>query len=287
MQFENLESFLKQAHIAVMGPVAIILAEDDVELTSTINHHLRLGFLQVIVVGNLPILSLPDALPEAVDLIHHDLSLPDAGVGVVNRLMPVLDGQWVYYGYNAEYLFYPFCESRSVRELLAFNTEEKRDTILTYVVDLYAADLDVHPNGVDHQSAHFDKVGYYGEARANADGVHLAQQMNIHGGLRWRFEEHIPKEKRHIDRVGIFKARRDLVLGADHRFNAEDYNTYACPWHHNITAAICSFRTAKALKYNPGSAFDIPSYHWHYSEPFQWHSGQLLENGMIEAGQWF
>ena len=42
------------------------------------------------------------------------------------------------------------------------------------------------------------------------------------------------------------------MLLPNHRFNDEEYNTYACPWHHNLTAAIVSFRTAKALKRNPG-----------------------------------
>ncbi|MEK9735609.1 MAG: hypothetical protein VW297_14575, partial [Paracoccaceae bacterium] len=65
------------------------------------------------------------------------------------------------------------------------------------------------------------------------------------------------------------------------------YNTYSCPWHHNLTAAIVSFRTAKALRYNPGSKHDIEAFHWHNSIPFAWTSKQLLDLGLIESGQWF
>ena len=47
------------------------------------------------------------------------------------------------------------------------------------------------------------------------------------------------------------------------------------------------FRTAKALKRNPGSTFDIHTFRWHNSTPFQWHSRQLLDLGLMEPGQWF
>ena len=50
-------------------------------------------------------------------------------------------GTWLYYCFNAEYLFFPFCETRTVGEMLTFHTEERRDAMLTYVVDLYAGDL--------------------------------------------------------------------------------------------------------------------------------------------------
>ena len=64
-------------------------------------------------------------------------------------------------------------------------------------------------------------------------------------------------------------------------------NTYACPWHNNITAAVCSFRTAKALRSNPGSRFDIQNFRWHNSMPFEWQSQQLMDLGLMEPGQWF
>lgn len=87
--------------------------------------------------------------------------------------------------------------------------------------------------------------------------------------------------------MALLRAKPGLSLLADHRTNDEEYNTYCCPWHNNLSAAICSFRTAKALKRNPGSTFDIGSFCWHNSTPFTWHSGQLLDLGLIEPGQWF
>jgi len=109
----------------------------------------------------------------------------------------------------------------------------------------------------------------------------------MYGGLRWRFEEHVSQNRRKIDRIGVFKAQNGLMLREDHTFNIEEYNTFACPWHNNITAAICSFRAAKTLKTNPGSSEMIDTFKWHNSRPFAWHSRQLLDLGLIEPGQWF
>jgi hypothetical protein len=105
--------------------------------------------------------------------------------------------------------------------------------------------------------------------------------------LRWRFEEHIPAPRRRIDRISLFHARTGLRLRSDHTFNEPEYNTCAYPWHNSLTATLCSFRTAKALRRNPGSSARIKTLHWHNSSPFQWHSQQLLDLGLMEPGQWF
>jgi len=147
--------------------------------------------------------------------------------------------------------------------------------------------LQAHPNAVSIPDAHLDKAGYYALARHKHGVEFHERQLDFFGGLRWRFEEHVPWKRRRIDRISLFRAAKDLELRADHTFNDEEYNTYACPWHHNITCAIVSFRTAKALKTNPGSAFDIHSYTWHNSTRFEWHSQQLLDLGLMEPGQWF
>ncbi|MDP7152741.1 MAG: hypothetical protein QGI70_17440, partial [Paracoccaceae bacterium] len=84
-----------------------------------------------------------------------------------------------------------------------------------------------------------------------------------------------------IDRISLFRSKKDLELREDHSFNDEEYNTYACPWHNNLTADIASFRTAKALKRNPGSSFDIRTFRWHNSVPFEWNSRQLMDLGLM------
>jgi len=287
MRYDSLDEFLKTGAAALAkGPVAMIFVEDLVEVESTIRHHLKLGFVEVLVFGP-DEMSLPMDLAETVHRMRYSLHQPHALETAVNAVTDAAAGIWLYYCYNAEYLFYPFCETRSVAEMLAFHTEERRDAILTYVIDLYAADLETFPNAVSVADAYLDKSGYYALARPDDFGHPKERQLDFFGGLRWRFEEHVPKPKRKIDRIALFRAAQGVQLREDHTFSDEEYNTYACPWHNNITTAICSFRTAKALKSNAGSTFDIHNFKWHNSTGFQWHSQQLLDLGLMEPGQWF
>ncbi|WP_380056924.1 hypothetical protein ACFE33_03430 [Falsihalocynthiibacter sp. SS001] len=289
MRYSNLQDFLQNgAAILASDPIAILLIEDDVEVDSTIRHHFGLGFKTILVFGAEG-LSVPHDLEAQVHTIAANLFEDNATQTIVNAINDRAIGQWIYYCYNAEYLFFPFCESRTVGEMLTFHMEERRGAVLSYVVDLYASDLARFPNAVSVEEAHFDKTGYYALARTDPiNKDHIKDRQNdFFGGLRWRFEEHIPLERRKIDRISIFRAKAGLRLLDKSTFSDEEYNTYSCPWHHNITAAICSFRTAKALKLNPGSTFAIETFRWHNTTPFEWNSQQLLDLGLIEPGQWF
>lgn len=288
MQFESLASFVNdKSAVPQKGSVAVILVEDSVEVDTTLRHHQQAGFTHVIALMPRDF-ELPRDLESTVIRIDYDLSAAGAPEAAVNTLIEAVPaGTWMYYCYNAEYLFHPFCETRTVGEMLAFHTEERRDAMLTYVIDLYADDLWAHPNAVALDCAHLDKSGYYALARPDASGHPKERQLDFFGGLRWRYEEHVPSIRRKIDRISLFKTKPGLILRDDHTFNDEEYNTFACQWHHNLTSAICSFRTAKALKLNPGSTYDIETFKWHNSAPFEWHSRQLLDLGLMEPGQWF
>jgi len=289
MIYNDLKDFLsKGKEVLAKGPIALILVEDLVEVDTTIRHHQQAGFKETLVFAP-PELELPDVLEMAIHRIPFNMHEDGATEMAVNAINDAAPGVWLYYCYNAEYLFYPFCETRSIGEMLAFNTEERRDSILTYVVDLYAGDLNEYPTAVSLEDAHMDKTGYYALARKDSDNhFHPKErQLDFFGGLRWRYEEHIPMIRRKIDRIALFKSKPGLRLLPSHTFNDEEMNTYACPWHHNITASICSFRTAKALKSNPGSRFEIETFTWHNSTTFEWHSQQLLDLGLMEPGQWF
>jgi hypothetical protein len=288
MRFAHFDSFLTRGKAQLArGPVALILAEDAVEVETTLRHHIGLKFRNVVLFTD-PALALDADLSGQIIRVDCDMQAQGQMERIVNGCIKAAPGTWFYYGYNAEYLFYPFCENRSIGEMTTFIAEERRDTVLTFVVDLYAGDLWNHPTAVSLEDAHLDRSGYYALARTDRDTGHPAErQLDFFGGLRWRFEEHIPPARRRIDRVGIFRAKPGLTIRGDHTFDDPEYNTYSCPWHHSLTATICSFRTAKALKRNPGSAFDIHSFRWHNSAPFVWHSQQLLDLGLMEPGQWF
>lgn len=287
MTYDSLDSFLKSGQTALSkGPVALIFAEDDAEVESTLHHHLSLGFQSV--VAFMPAeFDLSEELSARVHRVTFNCAPRSVVFDALNLVIKAAPSVWMYYCYNAEYLFYPFCETRSIGEMLAFHTEERRSAMLCHVVDIYADDLAKFPTGVAPDHAMLDSTGYYAQARHDASGRPLERQLDMSGGLRWRFEDHIPYERRRIDRIALFKTQADLLIQPDHTFNQPEYNTYSCPWHHNLTAAICSFRAAKALKSNAGSTFDIPSFRWSHSVSFEWNSHQLLDLGLIEPGQWF
>ncbi|MFC0278820.1 hypothetical protein ACFOHK_04290 [Falsigemmobacter intermedius] len=289
MIFDGMDHFLA-AHAADFRsrPAALVFAEDAVELASTLQHLSALGFGQIAVLCD-DLLVWPEEAPSQVHRIRGNIFQEDALSLAVNRMIAAAPGAWLHYCYNGEYLHYPFCETRSVLDVCTFQSEERRDTIVTPVVDLYAADTRRQPDGVDRATAMLDRIGYYALQRGDPlkNWEPKPRQFDLFGGLRWRFEEHVPWTKRRIDRVSLFRAVPGLIFRQDHSFNIEEYNTLNCPWHHNLSGAVCSFRTAKALRINPGSREAIHSFAWAHSVPFEWSSRQLMELGLMEPGQWF
>ncbi|MBN8629784.1 MAG: hypothetical protein J0L76_02880 [Rhodobacterales bacterium] len=270
------------------GPLSLVLAEDEVELDSTLQHQIDCGFRDVVLLAPTGVTIAP-VLEDRIHVVTHDVFAEGALVSAVNEAVARVPGTWLHYCYNAEYLFFPFCETRRIREMLAFHAEERREAMLTYVVDLYAGDLAASPDGVARNDAWLDRTGYYALARKDPDNDWQPKdrQLDFFGGLRWRFEEHIPYARRKIDRVSLFRAKPGLRLLPDYTLSDEEMNTHSCRWHHNLTAAICSFRTAKALRTNPGSRHAIPTFHWPNSVRFDWRSQQLMDLGLMEPGQWF
>lgn len=290
MMYGSLDEFLSRGRLALAkGPVALVFIEDPVEIASTLAHLRKIGFPVLVILSPVGI-ALPPDDGDTTHVIRYDTLGLGAVPNAVNAIVAVApETTWFYYCFNSEYLFYPFCETRNIREMLAFHTEERRDAMLAYVIDLYAGDLDRYPDAVCPSEALLDRTGYYALARKDAakNFEPKERQLDFYGGLRWRFEEHIAWTRRKIDRIALFRAQRGLELRDDHTFNIEEYNTYACPWHHNLTAAIASFRTAKALRTNPGSMYEIRKFQWRNSVRFDWTSQQLMDLGLMEPGQWF
>ena len=289
MRYASLDQFLTDGKdVLAKGPIAIVFAEDPVEVDTTLRHHLAAGFVQVLLLAPSGI-EVPADLEAKIRRIDHDVHAENALFSAINTLIEAAPGIWLYYCYNAEYLFHPFCETRNVRELVTFHTEERREAMLSYVIDLYADDLGRFPNAVALEHAYMDRSGYYALGRPDpANHNHPKErQLDFFGGLRWRFEEHIPAPRRKIDRIALFRAKPGLVLRPDYTLNDEEFNTYACPWHNNLTNTVMSFRTAKALRTNAGSMFDIHDFRWRNSVRFEWHSQQLMDLGLMEPGQWF
>lgn len=287
MSYEGLTDFIRHGLRELKpGTTALLFVEDDVEVESSIEHAFRVGFRNVVAFRP-DRLSVPARFAAQVIDVAYDLFAEDAVRNAINATIAALPGRWLFPFYNAEYLFFPFCETRTVGEMIGFVTEERRTHIPAFTIDLYAPDLDAAPNGVDRAQAHLDIAGYYAMGRPGPDGHPLERQLDMFGGLRWRYEEFVPENRRRIDRVGLFRAEPGLELRANWTLSNEEMNTYACPWHHSTTSAVCSFRAAKALRTNPDSAHAVHSFMWHNSRPFTWHSQQLMDLGLMEPGQWF
>lgn len=287
MKYPSLDAFLTDGKAALAkGPVAIVFAEDQVEVDSTLRHNLNAGFAQVILLAPEGI-AVPAALEPKIHWITYDVRSDSALIRAVNKVIAAAPGIWLYYGYNAEYLFHPFCETRNLQEMLAFHAEERRDAVFTCVIDLYPGGPVAAIEGLDRANAHIDGAGYYSLPRLGADGQPIERQVEVHGGLRWRFDDHVDPGRRRIDRIALFRAQAGLQLLLDHRFSIAEYNTFACPWHHNLTACVLSLRAAKALRGNPGSRHDTTRFDWSRSVRFDWSSRQLMDLGLMEPGQWF
>lgn len=290
MEHDDIGQFaaaLRKTRRGPTGPIALVLVEDGVEVESTLRHHLNLGFSQVVAIApdDLP---RPDLSDPRLDWVGGETRRDGACADFVNAVIAAAaPGQWLFYCYNAEYLFFPFSEHRGVADLCAFVAEERRDSVPCVTLDLFATDLEAHPTGVSCKAAHLDRIGYYARDRYDAQGRLLERQLDIHGGLRWRLEEHVPEDRRQILRIALFRAAPGLKMGANYRFDMTEYNTLECPWHRSPTAATASFRTAKALRRNPTTREAIGGFDWPGTTPFAWQSRQLLDLGLIEPGQWF
>ena len=103
MNHASLDAFVK-SDLMGKGPVAVILAEDQVEVETTLQHHLGLGFAQVILLCD-PDIVITEASASRIHRVTYDTHADNALIVAVNRLIVAAPGLWMYYCYNAEYLF--------------------------------------------------------------------------------------------------------------------------------------------------------------------------------------
>ena len=287
MQFEGLNAFLRDGKpLLARGPVAVIFDEDGVALDETIAHALEIGFRHAFVVSPFgPVL----ADEPNVHLIAHDFRIEGFQISLNALIGAAPPKTWIFSCFNAEFLWYPFLESRLVGELCTFQSEERRSAFFGMVIDAYGAIDWASPTAVNRDETWFDAAGYY--ALARHDPVHplntLDRQIDLYGGLRWRLEQLLPWDRRRIDRIPLFQAQPGLEMLPDHTLNDAEMNTVSCPWHHNLTLAIISFRAAKALKTNATTRDLVGDLRYDGSVRFEWNSEQLLRLGMLDPGQWF
>jgi hypothetical protein len=260
------------------GPVAAILAEDHFGVADTAAHLGEAGFGEIFVLSREPIGTAGAVHSVVVD------DLPDY-VELTNALIARYPGRWLHVCHGGEFLYAPFSEARSVADALAFATDERRVSLFAVTVDLYKDAVDLEDAALKATPSYFDRSGYYSVWPDQAAGH--GPQILVYGGLRWRFAPFVPEARQRLNRPGLFKAREGLTLGPDMWFNDAEYNSVSCTWHNSMTAAVASFRAARALGRNPSSRAAISQLTWGLSERFDWTSDQLMRAGFMEPGQWF
>jgi hypothetical protein len=88
------------------GPIALVFAEDAVEIDTTVRHNLHLGFKTNILFMPAEF-DLAKDTAEQVIRVDNDITRKGNREEIVNTLIARAPSVWMYVCYNAEYLFFP------------------------------------------------------------------------------------------------------------------------------------------------------------------------------------
>lgn len=277
--FKLYEKHLKQ------GPVGLIFAEDTIGLNDTIDHMVTLGFPNIFVLGLPNVLETVKENSAIID-IAFDPDTDNAVVQCLNFANKAFQNRWIFHCFNAEFLYFPFCETRSIGDFISFSDEERRKSIAGVIVDLYTREQNPKSYGYDISNALMDGAGYFSTYSNDADNVEN-RFVQASGGLRWRHEEFFPWNRRTISRTPMFKTDIELKVNPDFTANLNNYGTIQAPWHRSPTVVVASFRAAKYLRMNLIHEQSLEHFDWAQSITFEHTSAQLMEMGFMEPGQWF
>ena len=147
-------------------------------MRSTVAYHLMRGFRSILVFIPQSIVH-PEVFATEVPTIRYDTLDKEAVECAINPILHWAPDTRMYYCYNVEYLFYPFCKTRSIGEFLAFNTQEELATLVTFIIDLYAADLDQNPNVVCTQTAQIENSGYFAQTQVDPGHHNLPEERQL------------------------------------------------------------------------------------------------------------
>lgn len=256
-------------------PLALLICEDDIFVSETVDWLFERGFAQVAALG--PAAVGLRARPGLHILAAFSVLDPVRRAAALTRVIGAADGRWILICFNGEFLLHPFSDSRRIRDLTDFLDSERRPSAMAYAIDLYADSM-IGGGAPALDEVYFDLDGWYGFEQEG-------RLVDIRGGLGWRFETHAPPELARINRPALFRARKGLSLDANLWLNDPEMNAIACPWHNNPTVALMSFRRTRRILSHPDLR-DLRTLIWPKSRRFEWSSEQLVHAGVIEAGQW-
>lgn len=274
MRLETIDEYLGGPATG-KGPIAVLLCETKAMAAESASALQQRGFQHIIAAGP-GFDGVPDA--EWISAFPAPIHTARDRTATLNRLIEIHAGRWVLVCFNGDFLFYPFAETRSISDLTEFLGSERRTAIMTYGIDLYS-DRMISGEQPTRDDSWFDAQAWYGFERG--DGL-----ADVYGGLGWRYEEYVPVATSRVNRPALFQARAGLRIGDDLWLDEDVMNTVACPWHNNPTMALMTTRRARMLLEHPNFKSAVTSLIWPKSEKFKWQSEQLVQHGLIEAGQW-
>lgn len=275
MQFRTVAEFARARPRLPRGVVAVLLCESRLHAAASARRLAAQGAAAVIVVGEAPAVELP------CPVVRIDEEPREGQVaGLLNGLFDALAGRWVLWLWNGEFFVFPYGETRTLADLAQFLDDERRVSVFTYALDLYADDLPREREPPEEARLFFDRLGYHAFPRPD-------RQLRLFGGLGWRFEELTPAHMHQLGRATLLRPARGVHMGRDLLFEDPAYSSVSAPWHHSPTAAVMTLRRSWRIFAHPRFPDLRRSLHWHGTTPFEWSSRQLLELGMIEPGQWF
>lgn len=276
MTFDSVSAFIKARPKLPGGVIAVLLCETPMQVVASAQRLETQGASVILAIGataDLPELGIP---------IVRIAELPTQRSAwlMLNALIDALADRWLLWLWNGEFFVFPFGETRTLNDLTAFLSDERRRSIFTYALDLYANDLPAANADPQSHILHFDRIGYHAFPKEE-------QVLRIYGGLGWRFAEFTPKEQHQIGRISLFRATKGVWMDRKYLFDDPEYGSVQCKWHHNPTAAMMTLRRARRIVAHP-QFFEVRGkLTWAGTQRFDWTSQQLLELGMIEPGQWF
>lgn len=276
MLFDRVATFARKRPRLPQGVVAVLLCETGMQVAASARRLEEQGAAAIILVGWE---AEPDDITVPVFRIAERPTQRNAWQHM-NALIAALSGRWLLWLWNGEFFVFPYGENRTLGDLTAFLSDERRPAVFTYALDLYANDLPGARDDPRDADLCFDRIGYHAFPGADHD-------LRLFGGLGWRFAEYAPDAMAQIGRASLFRANRDVLLNRNFVFDNAEYNSVQCKWHHSPTAAMMTLRRSRRIMAHPDFHRVRGKLIWAGSERFDWTSRQLLELGMIEPGQWF
>ena len=276
MKFDTVSAFAKTRPKLPGGVVAVLLCETRMQVAATARRLEAQGASVILAIGQ--VTGMEDVSIPVIQIAERPTQR--GAWGMLNALIDALSDRWLLWLWNGEFFVFPYAETRTLRDLTDFLSDERRKMIFTYALDLYAHDLPAPEDDPTGEALNFDRIGYHAFPKEE-------QVLRLYGGLGWRFAEFTPKDLQQIGRTSLFRATKGVWMDRKYLFEDPDYASVSCKWHHNPTAAIMTLRRARRVMAHPRFHEARGKLIWEGSEPFDWNSQQLLELGMIEPGQWF